>query len=61
MKKIRQTFTYTEKSDIQFSEDEEEILHLFEERLSEEYNRYLPDLTDAGNCFNLFKMDQASK
>ena len=49
MKKVRQRFSYSELSEIQYSEDEDENLSLANVEEIRENVRYLPDLTDTGN------------
>ena len=48
MRKIRQRFTYSELSEIQYSEDEDENINLVNVQENQENVRYLPDLTDTG-------------
>ena len=49
MKKVRQRFSYSELSEIQYSEDEDENISLANAEENQENVRYLPDLTDIGN------------
>ena len=53
MKKVRQRFTYSELSEIQYSEDEDENISLLNVQENQENVRYLPDLTDTGKFPNL--------
>ena len=58
MRKVRQRFTYSELSEIQYSEDEDENLNLVNVEENVENVRYLPDLTDTGNFHKFYPFNR---